>query len=182
MTAAYLAETAVQAGLRAQLLAVADIGWDPDAREFVDGSNMGIDSLFKLYPWEWLIHEPFAQYLPKAKTQFIELPWKMILSNKGILAILWDLFPGHPNLLSAFFNEPNGMFEYVKKPLLSREGANVTVHTMKGTSSQRRVARRVRLPAVGADSGFWREKGRCSAVGLLGRRRAGWEFERRTGG
>ena len=62
---------------------------------------------------------------------FIEPAWKMVLSNKGILAILWDLFPGHPNLLPAFFNEPNGMFEYVKKPLLSREGANVTVHTMK---------------------------------------------------
>ena len=50
----------------------------------------------------------------------------MVLSNKGILAILWDLFPGHPNLLPAYLDEPNGMFEYVKKPLLSREGANVT--------------------------------------------------------
>ncbi|MEP6494920.1 MAG: glutathionylspermidine synthase family protein [bacterium] len=131
MTAAYLAETAVQAGLRAQLLAVSDIGWDPDARELADASNVRIESLFKLYPWEWLIHEPFAQYLSKAKTRFIEPAWKMILSNKGILAVLWDLFPGHPNLLPAFLNEPNGMFEYVKKPLLSREGANVTVHTMK---------------------------------------------------
>jgi glutathionylspermidine synthase len=131
MTTAYLAETAVQAGLRAQLLAVSDIGWDPDAREFADASNGRIDSLFKLYPWEWLIHESFSAFIPKAKTQFIEPAWKMILSNKGILAILWDLFPGHPNLLPAFLNEPNGMFEYVKKPLLSREGANVTVHTMK---------------------------------------------------
>ncbi|HTE44537.1 MAG TPA: glutathionylspermidine synthase family protein [Gemmatimonadaceae bacterium] len=131
MTTAYLAETAVQAGIRAQLLAVSDIGWDPDAREFADASNVRIDSLFKLYPWEWIIHEPFAQYLPKAKTRFIEPAWKMILSNKGILAVLWDLFPGHPNLLPSFLNEPNGMFEYVKKPLLSREGANVTVHTMK---------------------------------------------------
>ncbi|MEO7086065.1 MAG: glutathionylspermidine synthase family protein [Gemmatimonadaceae bacterium] len=131
MTAAYLAETAVQAGLRAQLLAVSDIGWDPDAREFADPKNGRIDTLFKLYPWEWLIHESFAAFIPKAKTQFIEPAWKMILSNKGILAILWDLFPGHPNLLPAYLNEPNGMFEYVKKPLLSREGANVTVHTMK---------------------------------------------------
>jgi glutathionylspermidine synthase len=131
MTAAYLAETAVQAGLRAQLIAVADIGWDPGAREFVDLSNARIDSLFKLYPWEWLVHEPFAEHLERAKTQFIEPAWKMVLSNKGILAILWDLFPGHPNLVPAYLDDPNGMFEYVKKPLLSREGANVTVHTMK---------------------------------------------------
>lgn len=131
MTTAYLAETAVQAGLRAELLAVADIGWDPDARELVDVANNPINNLFKLYPWEWIIHEPFAEFLPKAKTQFIEPAWKMVLSNKGILAILWDLFPGHPNLLPSFFDEPNGMFEYAKKPLLSREGANVTIHTMK---------------------------------------------------
>lgn len=131
MTTAYLAETAVQAGVRAELVAVSDLGWDPDAREFVDMTNRRIDSLFKLYPWEWIVHEPFAQFLPKAKTLFIEPAWKMILSNKGILAILWDLFPGHPNLLPAYLDEPNGMFEYAKKPLLSREGANVTVHTMK---------------------------------------------------
>ena len=131
MTTAYLAETAVQAGLRAELVAVGDIGWDPDAREFVDASNRRIENLFKLYPWEWLIHEPFAQFIAKADTQFIEPAWKMILSNKGILAILWDLFPGHANLLPAYLDEPQGMFEYAKKPLLSREGANVTIHTMK---------------------------------------------------
>jgi glutathionylspermidine synthase len=131
MTAAYLAETAVQAGLRAQLVGVSDVGWDPDAREFVDLANEKIETLFKLYPWEWVIHEPFAQHIGSAGTLFIEPAWKMVLSNKGILAILWDLFPGHPNLLPAYLDEPNGMFEYVKKPLLSREGANVTVHTMK---------------------------------------------------
>jgi glutathionylspermidine synthase len=131
MTTAYLAETAVQAGVRAQLVSIDDVGWDPDAREFVDASNVRIDSLFKLYPWEWLIHEAFGEHIAKAKTQFIEPAWKMVLSNKGILGILWELFPDHPNLLPAYLNEPNGMFEYVKKPLLSREGANVTVHTMK---------------------------------------------------
>src|SRR3954468_4015220 len=131
MTAAYLAETAVQAGLRAQLVAVSDMGWDPDEREFVDLANEKIDTLFKLYPGEWLVHEPFAQHIGTAETVFVEPAWKMVLSNKGILAILWDLFPGHANLLPAYLDEPNGMFEYVKKPLLSREGANVTVHTMK---------------------------------------------------
>jgi glutathionylspermidine synthase len=131
MTTAYLAETAVQAGLRAQLIAIEDIGWDPQAREFADLSNARVDTLFKLYPWEWIINEPFAQFIPKAKMRFIEPAWKMVLSNKGILAVLWDLFPDHPNLLPAYFDEPRGMFEYAKKPLLSREGANVTIHTMK---------------------------------------------------
>jgi glutathionylspermidine synthase len=130
-TTAYLAETAVQAGVRAQLTAIEDVGWDADAREFVDSADQRIDTLFKLYPWEWVIHEPFAQFISKSRTQFIEPAWKMVLSNKGILAILWDMFPGHPNLLPAYLDEPRGMFEYAKKPLLSREGANVTIHTMK---------------------------------------------------
>jgi glutathionylspermidine synthase len=41
------------------------------------------------------------------------------------------MFPGHPNLLPAFFeNEPNAASlttSFVRKPLLSREGANVTL-------------------------------------------------------
>jgi glutathionylspermidine synthase len=131
MTAAYLAETAAQAGLEVKLLAMEDLGWDPRAREFCDREDARVATLFKLYPWEWLVHEPFFEHLRVAKTQFIEPAWKMVLSNKGILPILWELFPGHANLLPAFFDSPNGMFEYVKKPLLSREGANITVHTMK---------------------------------------------------
>jgi glutathionylspermidine synthase len=131
MTAAYLAETAAQAGLQVKLLSVKDIGWDPSARELCDQEDVRIDTLFKLYPWEWLVHEPFGEHLRKAGTLLIEPAWKMVLSNKGILPILWEMFPGHGNLLPAYFDSPSGMFEYVKKPLLSREGANVTVHTMK---------------------------------------------------
>lgn len=131
MTAAYLAETAAQAGLQVKLLAMADIGWDPQSRELCDLQDTRLDTLFKLYPWEWLMHEPFGDHLRVAKTLMIEPAWKMVLSNKGILPILWEMFPGHGNLLPSYFDEPHGMFEYAKKPLLSREGANVTVHTMK---------------------------------------------------
>ncbi len=131
MTAAYLAETAAQAGLQVKLLAMSDIGWDPGAREFCDREDAPVDTLFKLYPWEWLVHEPFAENIAVSRMLLIEPAWKMVLSNKGILPIMWELFPGHANLLPAWFDAPNGMFEYVRKPLLSREGANITVHTMK---------------------------------------------------
>jgi glutathionylspermidine synthase len=42
------------------------------------------------------------------------------------------MFPGHPNLLEAHLDGPCGMTEYVRKPLLSREGANVTIHQRGG--------------------------------------------------
>jgi glutathionylspermidine synthase len=60
----------------------------------------------------------------------IEPAWKMVLSNKGILAVLWELFEGHPNLLPASLDAPTDdmvAWGYVRKPLLSREGANITI-------------------------------------------------------
>jgi glutathionylspermidine synthase len=53
---------------------------------------------------------------------WIEPVWKM---NKAILPVLWELFPDHPNLLPCFF-EPHGS-SYARKPLLAREGSNITV-------------------------------------------------------
>jgi glutathionylspermidine synthase len=64
--------------------------------------------------------------LPVIPTTWIEPPWKMILSNKAILPILWELFPDHPNLLPASREPLEGA--WVRKPLLGREGANVTIH------------------------------------------------------
>ena len=51
----------------------------------------------------------------------------MVLSNKGILPILWELNPGHPNLLECYRDGPHDMQSYVVKPILSREGANIDV-------------------------------------------------------
>ena len=86
-------------------------------------------SIFKLYPWEWLLRDQNANQLLSTYTltQWIEPIWKMLLSNKAILPILWELFPGHPNLLECHFNHPKNLVDYVKKPLLSREGANLTI-------------------------------------------------------
>jgi glutathionylspermidine synthase len=58
------------------------------------------------------------------KTFWIEPAWKMILSNKAILPILWDLYPDCPYLLPAYF-DGGRLTDYVKKPILSREGANI---------------------------------------------------------
>lgn len=131
MTAAYLADTATQAGLRVKMLDIVDVGWNDGAGEFRDLDDERIATLFKLYPWEWMVSEAFAAQIAPARAQIIEPAWKMVLSNKGILAVLWELFPDSPYLLPAYFDEPTELFEWVRKPLLSREGANITIHTMK---------------------------------------------------
>ena len=65
------------------------------------------------------------------RTRFVEPPWKAILSTKAILPLLWEMAPGHPNLLPARFeDEPAGADvgpSYVRKRCHSREGANIDI-------------------------------------------------------
>jgi glutathionylspermidine synthase len=127
MTATYLRDTAEQAGFKTEAIIIDDIGWD--GANFVDMKNRPIKSVFKLYPWEWMIHEPFGVHALQTmdRVQWIEPIWKMLWSNKGLLPILWELNPNHPNLLPAYFDGPRNMLAWVKKPKLSREGANITI-------------------------------------------------------
>jgi glutathionylspermidine synthase len=129
MTVSYLMDVAAQAGIDTVLLRIDDIGWDAERSCFVDLGGQPIRSIFKLYPWEWLLRDPYAPQLLSTYTltQWIEPIWKMLLSNKGILPILWEMFPEHPNLLECYFNDAKKLNDYVKKPLLSREGANLTI-------------------------------------------------------
>jgi glutathionylspermidine synthase len=127
-TISYIEECAHQAGLETAVLAMADIGRTSKGA-FVDLQDAPIELAFKLYPWEWMMREAFGDSLPGASTQWVEPPWKAILSNKGILPLLWAMFPRHPNLLPAYFEDDEGAAKlgtsYVRKPLYSREGANV---------------------------------------------------------
>jgi glutathionylspermidine synthase len=129
-TLAYLEDTAGQAGLATTSIDIEDIGWRDDGG-FVDLDNRSIELAFKLYPWEWMFRDAFGGQLIKAPTRWVEPPWKAVLSNKGILALLWEMFPNHPNLLPAYFeDDPNvGRLgaSFVRKPLYSREGANVAL-------------------------------------------------------
>ena len=122
----YIRDCAMQAGIDTRFIFVEDIGWDDQQRIFVDIQNKPIKNLFKLYPWEWLMGDEFGKniLLDENEALFIEPAWKMILSNKAILPLLWELFPGHPNLLPAYFTSDQ-LTSYVKKPILSREGANI---------------------------------------------------------
>ena len=122
----YMRDCAIQGGLDTRLLFVDDIGWDQDAQVFVDMQDQPILNLFKLYPWEWLVGEEFGMNIlaDRNRAYWIEPAWKMILSNKAILPILWELYPDCPYLLPAYF-ESGKLTNYVKKPILSREGANI---------------------------------------------------------
>jgi glutathionylspermidine synthase len=127
---AYLAGVANQAGLKSVQLHIADIGASGHG-PFLDLGNQPIQLLFKLYPWEWMWEDEFIASPSMKETRFLEPAWKAVLSNKGILPLLWELEPGHPNLLPCYFeNEPPRAklsAQYVRKPLFAREGCNIAL-------------------------------------------------------
>jgi glutathionylspermidine synthase len=125
-TVDYLRDTAIQAGLEAPFLTIDTIGWD--GKRFLDLDNQPIKTLFKLYPWEWLLRESFADNIGPSGVRMIEPAWKMVLSNKAVLSLLWDMYPNHPNLLAASFRPEDIEGPMVEKPLLGREGANVKLY------------------------------------------------------
>lgn len=127
-TVQYLQDCAKEAGLTSEFLYIDELGLG-ERGEFTDLADQKIANLFKLYPWEFMFREDFSTKLQDAGVRWLEPAWKSILSNKAILALLWKLFPNHPNLLPAWLadNHPALPEKYVIKPLFSREGANIEI-------------------------------------------------------
>lgn len=128
ITTTYMRDLAAQAGLETFGVMIQDLGVDAEGR-IVDGEDRLISAIFKLYPWEWIVEEEYGpdivRHLPT--THWIEPIWKMLWSNKAILPLLWEMFPGHPNLLAASWDARGVGPSYVTKPVLAREGANVEI-------------------------------------------------------
>ena len=132
MNVKYLQDVAAQAGFDTAFIGIDQIGLDTSDR-FADTDGNLIKNIFKLYPYEWMFHEPSGNYLFPNKEQcmWIEPPYKAILSNKMLLKYLYELFPDSPYILPCTFLKPGETGahpeHYVRKPVYSREGANITI-------------------------------------------------------
>nr|WP_209037509.1 glutathionylspermidine synthase family protein [Mameliella alba] len=139
-----------EAGLGAHYCDLDKIGLSEDG-QFLDDEDRRIAVLFTLYPWEDLFLDDYADHIDGSGCLFLEPAWKALLSNKGLLPVLWQMFEGHPNLLPAFFEadiadalegtgspsagaaqafsraEVDLATGHVRKPILSREGASVSI-------------------------------------------------------
>ena len=129
-TVQYLQDCAKAAGLHTNFVFMEDVGRD-QLGNFTDKKDQVISWLFKLYPWEFMFEEKFANLLGHNNVRYLEPPWKSILSNKALMPMLWKLFPNHPNLLASFFEDElpqaSQFKELIKKPIFSREGANISI-------------------------------------------------------
>ena len=126
---AYMRDTAIQAGIDAPFIAIEDIGWN--GRTFTDLSEAPIEAVVRNYPLEWMFRDTFGCHMGTAPTRWIEPSWKLLLSSKGLLALLWEMFPGHPNLLPAFRHPGLTGWPEIRKPLFSNAGSNITAPRWK---------------------------------------------------
>lgn len=65
--------------------------------------------VLKLYPFEWIAQEVKSDSIlahDLEQADILEPAWKLIIGNKALLPLLWEMYPNHPNLLPAYFIDP----------------------------------------------------------------------------
>lgn len=93
---------------------------------------------FKLIPWEFIawdepeLLEILTHLVLDKKIVVLNPAYTLLFQSKGILKVLWDLYPNHPLLLETK-NDPIYGEKSVKKVLFGREGANVQIISGFGT-------------------------------------------------
>ncbi|RKK06884.1 hypothetical protein BFJ66_g17365 [Fusarium oxysporum f. sp. cepae] len=147
MNTTLLAETCREAGWTPKHIYMDEICLSKKDGRFYDSDGDHIDVVFKLYPWEYMIEEPFAEacfedmsnigkrddagnYI--GGTVWIEAPYKMLWSNKALFAILWELFEDDPRsqwLLPTYLESeaPASFTDYARKPIFAREGCDISL-------------------------------------------------------
>lgn len=87
---------------------------------------------FKLIPWEDIaIHEGelalhLTEIIENKKSIIFNPAYTLLFQSKGMLKILWDLYPNHPLLLETSF-EPLENTKQVEKMCFGREGENIAI-------------------------------------------------------
>jgi glutathionylspermidine synthase len=127
-TIRYMAEILRRAGIQVTMMAMHRMGWNPEQNIFVDHDGMPISHCYKLYPWEWMLREPFAKFVESSRCSFIEPPWRLLLGSKGILCVISELFGDHHAVVACHTTPEKLGSSYVSKPLFGHEGHNVTIH------------------------------------------------------
>jgi glutathionylspermidine synthase len=132
-----LAQAAIEAGFTAHLcpidqLTITTIGEDRGIWAEVGPEQwQRFSFLFKLIPWEQLAwEEPEVvadlENLLRTRTLVVANPaYALLFQSKGMLAWLWQRYPGHALLLPASRQPLTG--KYVAKPFFGREGQNLEV-------------------------------------------------------
>ena len=130
--AVYSQKVAESQGIKCHYLPTQEIGFDPDLNELYGLDKEKISTLYKLWPYEYMMEEaPDILEAVQHNTTIIEPIWKFAMSTKAALPLLHEYNPDSPYILKCYRTEQEASKNlgdtFVKKPLISREGANVTL-------------------------------------------------------
>ncbi len=134
-TVRLLQSAAEAAGFVTNFAYADEVEFDDESGIWFNGENY--EYWFKLIPWESIAIEESAlalyltNIMKNQKAIILNPAYTLLFQSKGIMKVLWDLFPNHPLLLQSDFTSlPN--VKQVRKPFLAREGANVTIFDENG--------------------------------------------------
>ncbi len=129
-TVKLLQHIATEAGFETEFAYIDDIEFsDEDGIVYNDESY---ELWFKLIPWEDIALEEsdlamlLTNIIKNQKAIIFNPAYTLLFQSKGLLKILWDLYPNHPLLLESSFEPLEGQ-KQVKKPIFGREGGNVSI-------------------------------------------------------
>lgn len=129
-TVRLLQHIATEAGFQTEFAYIDDIEFSPDEGIFYEDKNYEL--WFKLIPWEDIALEEsdlamlLTNIIKNQKAIIFNPAYTLLFQNKGLLKILWDLYPNHPLLLESSFEPLQGK-KQVKKPVFGREGGSVSI-------------------------------------------------------
>lgn len=135
-TTRLLEAAARDAGFECDFAFVNEVSFDDENGIFWNGQNW--EYWFKLIPWEMIAIDEsdlaliIKNIIKNQKAIILNPAYTLLFQSKGIMKILWDLYPNHPLLLESSFEPLNGK-KQVKKPFLAREGANVSIINSDGS-------------------------------------------------
>ena len=122
----YLMHLLQTGGCNTKTLALADIGLHPE-NGFVDLEDETIQILIKSHPWQWMIADQFGrtmlEHVIADRIEVIEPLWKMMLTNRAIMAEMWAMTPYYPGLIETHKETQANGFGYdtpaIARPLLA---------------------------------------------------------------
>jgi len=128
-TTKLLQHIASEIGFKTEFSYVEDVEFSDDG---ISLNNELYEFWFKLVPWEDIgIQEGelaviLTELISNKKTIILNPAYTLLFQSKGMMKVLWDLFPNHPLLLETSF-EPLKNKKQVEKMCFGREGANIAI-------------------------------------------------------
>jgi glutathionylspermidine synthase len=129
-TVRLLQHIATEAGFNTEFAYIDDIEFSVEDGIFYEDKNYEL--WFKLIPWEDIALEEsdlamlLTNIIKNQKVIIFNPAYTLLFQSKGLLKILWDLYPNHPLLLESSFEPLEGK-KQVKKPVFGREGGSVSI-------------------------------------------------------